>query len=142
VARYTEPAGTVQSVSDHPAQIVAFQKEITDLKARLFLPPACDHTEMEGGIQSLVDDPAEAWWRPAIEGSSEEFEVDMPKITSVARELGEEVRNVRRQLTNALTLVARAASAAPLRHENNGQKLPDYPDFSGLDQTQSRGWIA
>jgi len=39
-------------------------------------------------------------------------------------------------------LAARAAQAAPRAPENRGQKFPDSPDFSGLDRTQLRGWIA
>lgn len=38
VAQYTEPANHVQRVCDHPAQIIALQKQITDLQAQQFLP--------------------------------------------------------------------------------------------------------
>jgi hypothetical protein len=54
VAQYTEPASMVQRLCDHSAQILALQKEITDLKSQQFLPPQCDYTEIENQIQALT----------------------------------------------------------------------------------------
>jgi hypothetical protein len=54
VAQYTEPTSTVQQVCDHPSQIIALQKEMTDLKSHQFLPPHCDHTESENQIKALT----------------------------------------------------------------------------------------
>jgi len=39
-------------------------------------------------------------------------------------------------------LAARAAPAAPQDPEVSRQKFPDSLDFSGLDRTKLRGWIA
>jgi hypothetical protein len=39
VIQYTEPVSTIQTVCDHQAQIIALQKEITNLKLPRFLPP-------------------------------------------------------------------------------------------------------
>jgi hypothetical protein len=63
-------------------------------------------------------------------------------MTRDARQSGEEVRGLRTQLANALTLAALAAPAAPQAPEGRGQKFPDSPDFSGSDRTQLGVWIA
>jgi len=63
-------------------------------------------------------------------------------MTQDAWQSGEKVRGLRMQLANTLRLAARAAPAAPQTLEDRGQKFPDSPDFSGLDRTQLRGWIA
>jgi len=46
------------------------------------------------------------------------------------------------QLANALSLAASAAPPAPHGFEEQGQKFPDSPDFSGLDRTELRSLIA
>jgi hypothetical protein len=63
-------------------------------------------------------------------------------MTRDARQSGEEVRGLRMQFANALTLAARAVPAASQTPEDRGQKIPDSPDFSRSDRTQVRGWIA
>jgi len=55
VAQYTKPADMVQSVCNHPVQIIALQKENTDLKTRLFLPPQIDCLETEGRIRIFTN---------------------------------------------------------------------------------------
>jgi len=50
VAQSTEPASVVQRVCDHPVQLIALQKQITDLDAQQCLLPQCDHAKMENRI--------------------------------------------------------------------------------------------
>ena len=135
VAGYTEPAETVQRVCAYPAQIIMLQKEITDLKARHFLPPTCYHLVMDETIPSIEKDLDEGQRRPADAGSSEELQADLAAITQNAQESREEVWTIQIQLANALTLAARAAPAAPQSLEDKGQKFPDSLNFSGLDRT-------
>jgi hypothetical protein len=47
VAQYSQPIREVQMVCKHPQQIIDLQRQITDLQTKQFLPPACDHTELE-----------------------------------------------------------------------------------------------
>jgi len=47
VSQYTKLAAMEQRVSDHPAQIIALQKQITDLQTQQFLPLGCDHSTFE-----------------------------------------------------------------------------------------------
>jgi hypothetical protein len=47
VAQYTQPIREVQMVCKHPQQIINLQRQITDLQRKQFLPPQCDHTELE-----------------------------------------------------------------------------------------------
>jgi len=142
VAQYSQPIREVQMVCEHPQQIIDLQRQITDLQTRQFLPPQCDHTELEQQIQTLRNERDEALRRPSAPGTSEELQQELDDMTRDARQSGEEVRGLRMQLANALTLAARATPAAPQAPENRGQKFPDSPDFSGSDRTQLRGWIA
>ena len=75
-------------------------------------------------------------------GTDEDLRQELDAMTQDARQSGEEVRALRTQLANALSLAARAASTPPLQSEDRRQKFPDSPDFSGMDQIQFRGWIA
>jgi len=142
VAQYSEPIREVQRVCDHPQQIINLQREITDLQTKQFLPPQCDHTELEQQMQTLRDERDEALRRPSAPGTSEELQQELDDMTRDARQSGEEVHGLRTQLANALTLAAREAPTAPQAPEDRGQKFPDSPDFSGTDRTQLRGWIA
>jgi len=142
VAQYSQPIREVQMICEHPQQIIDLQRQITDLQARQFLPPQCDHTEMERQIQTLRNERDEALRRPPAPGTNEDLRQELEDMTRDARQSGEEVRCLRTQLANALTLAARVAPAAPQAPEDRGQKFPDSPDFSGSDQTQLRGWIA
>jgi hypothetical protein len=63
-------------------------------------------------------------------------------MTQDAREASDESRTLRTQLVNVLSLATWVAPIPPQQFENRGQKFPDYPDFSGSDRTQLRGWIA
>jgi len=72
VAWYTEHGSIVQRVCNHPAQIIALQKQITNRHAQRYLPPQCDHTEMKTRIQVLMTEQVEARSRPAIPGADEE----------------------------------------------------------------------
>jgi hypothetical protein len=129
-------------VCEHPQQIIDLQRQITNLQSKQFLPPQCDHTELEQQIQTLRNERDEALRRPAAPGTNEDLQQELDDMTRDARQSGEEVRGLRTQLANALTLAARAAPAAPQAPEDRGQKFPDSPDFSGSDRTQLRGWIA
>jgi len=80
--------------------------------------------------------------RPVAPRHQRDLQQELDDITRDARQSREEVRGLRTQLANALTLAARAAPAAPQAPEDRGQKFPDSPDFSGSDRTQLRGWIA
>jgi len=53
VAQYIEPANLVQRVCDHPAQIIALQKQIMDLLGQQLLSTLCNYTEMENWIRGL-----------------------------------------------------------------------------------------
>jgi hypothetical protein len=142
VAQYSQPIREVQMVCKHPQQIIDLQWQITDLQTKQFLPPECDHTELEQQIQTLRNEPDEAFRRPPAPGTNEELQQELDDMTRDPRQSGEEVRGLRTQLANTLTLAARAAPAAPQAPEDTGQKFPDSPDISGLDRTQLRGWIA
>jgi len=86
VARYTEPAEMVQRVCDHPAQIIALQKEVTHLKAQHFLPPICNHLVMDKRMQILKNKSAEARRTPAVAGTSQELQNELNQMTQNARE--------------------------------------------------------
>jgi hypothetical protein len=47
IAQYSQPVRTIQAVCDHPEQMIALQNKITDLHAKQFLPPPCDHMTFE-----------------------------------------------------------------------------------------------
>jgi hypothetical protein len=129
-------------VCDHPQQIIDLQRQITDLQTKQFLPPECDHTEMEQQIQTLRDERDEALRRPVAPGTNEDLQQELDDMTRDAWQSGEEVRGLRKQLANALTLAARVALAAPQAPEDRGQKFPSSPDFSESDGTELNGWIA
>jgi len=141
VAQYSQPIRELQRVCEHPQQIIDLPRQITDLQARQFLPPQCDHTQLEQQIQTLRTERDEALRRPPAPGTNEELQQELDDMTRDARQSGDEVRGLRTQLANALTLAARAAPATPQAPEDRGQKFPDSPDFSGSDRTPSRGWI-
>jgi hypothetical protein len=131
VAQYSQPIREVQRVCEHPQQIIDLQRQITDLQTKRFLPPQCDHTELEQKIRTLTTERNEGLRRPVVPGTNEDLQQELDDMTRDARQSGEEVRGLRTQLANALTLAARAAPAAPQAPEDRGQKFPDSPDFSG-----------
>jgi len=139
VAQYSQPIREVQRVCEHPQQIIDLQRQITDLQARQFLPPQCDHTELEQQIRTLRTERDEALRRPPAPGTNEDVQQELDDMAQDARQSGEEVRGLKTQLANALMLAVRAAPAAPQAPEDKGQKFPDSPDFSGSDRTQLRG---
>ena len=65
VVQYSQPIREVQMVCDHPQQIIDLQRQITDLQTNQFLPPQCDHTELDQWIQTLTKERDEARMRPA-----------------------------------------------------------------------------
>ena len=142
VAEYSQPIREVQMVCNHPQQIIDRQRQITELQVKQFLPPQCDHTELERQIQTLTDERNEARRRPVAPATDEELRQELADITQDAQQSGEDACSLRTQLVNALTLVARAAPATSQAPADRGQKFPNSPDFSRLDRTQFSGWIA
>jgi len=138
VAQYTGSASLVLSVSDHTAQIITLQMQITVLQAQQFLPPQCDHTEIETRIIVLTTECDEARRRPAAPGTKEELQEKLAMKTRDTQQSGQEVCGLITQLALALTLAARVAPAAPQGAADRDQEFPDSPDFSGLDRTQLR----
>ena len=72
-------------------------------------------------------------------GMDEDLQQELDNMTRDTRQSGEEVPALRTQLAHALSLAARAARIHPQQFEDWVQKVPDSPDFSGLDRTQLRG---
>jgi hypothetical protein len=130
IAQYSQPVQTIQAVCDHLEQIIALQKEITNLKAKQFLPPSCDHTTFEQQILQLSNDLDEAWRTLRTVGADEDIWRELADRTRDAREASDESRSLRTQLANALSLAARAAPPAPQQLEDRGPKFPDSPEFS------------
>jgi hypothetical protein len=133
VAEYSQPIQEVQMVCEHPQQIIDLQRQVTDLQTKQFLPPQCDHTALEHQIQTLRIERDEVLRRPPAPGTNEDLQQELDDMIRDALQSGEEVRGLRTQLANALTLAARAAPAAPQAPEDRGQKFPDSSDFSGSD---------
>jgi len=62
--------------------------------------------------------------------------------TQDARQSGEDVRGLRMQCANALTVTPRLAPDAHKPPQGRGQKIPDSTDVSQCEHTHSSGWIA
>jgi hypothetical protein len=143
VAQYSQPVREIQQVCNHPAEIADLRNQVTILRAQTQPAPlVCDHTNYETQLETLRNDLEVARRTPRTAGTDEDLRRELDDMTRDAREASEESRNLRTQLANALSLAARAAPPAPQQQEDRGQKFPDSPDFSGLDRTQLRGWIA
>ena len=69
VAWYTEPAARVQRVCDYPAQIIALQKQITDLQTQQFLPPDRDHSTFKQQLETVRQELEEARRTPRAVGT-------------------------------------------------------------------------
>jgi len=63
----------VQRVCDHPAQIIALQKQITDLQTQQFLPPECDHLMFEQQLETLRQELEEARRVPRTVGMDKDL---------------------------------------------------------------------
>jgi hypothetical protein len=142
VAQYFQPVREIQMVCDHPSQIIALQKHVTDLQMKQFLPASCDYTPFEQQIQQLRNDLDDTRRTPRTAGTDEEIRQELDEITRDAQVASAEASSLRTQIANALSLAARLAPTPPQGPEERGQKFPDSPDFSGLARTQSRGWTA
>jgi len=142
VAQYIEPAAMVQRVCDHPAQITELQKRITDLQIEQFLLPECDHSTFEQQLETLTEQLEESRRTSRTVGTGEDLRQEVEDMIRDARQSGEEVRALRTQLANVLSLAARVALTPPQQPEDSGQKFPDSPDISRSDRAQFRGWIA
>jgi hypothetical protein len=75
VAQHSQPIREVQMVCEHPQQIIDLQRQITDLQTKQFLPPHCDHPELERHIHTLRTERDEALRRPVVPGTNEKSEV-------------------------------------------------------------------
>jgi hypothetical protein len=132
VAQYSKPIREVQMVCEHPQQIINLQRKITDLQTREFQPPQWDHTEFEQQIPTLRNNRDEALRRPAAPATNEDLQQELDDMIRDARQCVEEVRALRMQLSNALTLAGRAAPAAAQAPEDRGQKFPTSQTFQDL----------
>lgn len=81
VAQYTEPTSIVQRVHDHPSQILALQKQVTDLQAQPVLPPQCYYTVTETRIKVLTSEGDKARRTPAAPGTDEEVQEQSALMT-------------------------------------------------------------
>jgi len=91
VARYTEPTPMVQRVRDHLVQIIAFQKQITDLPTQQFLPPECDHSTFKQQLETLRQEPEEGRRVPRMAGTDEDLQQELDNMTRDTSQWGEEV---------------------------------------------------
>jgi hypothetical protein len=142
LAQYSQPVQEIQMVCDHPSQIIALQKQITDLQTKRFLPASCDHTALEYQIQQLRNDIDETERTSRTAGTDEEIRQELDDMTRDAQEASAEAARMRTQLANALSLAARLAPTPPQEQEESRQKFPNSQDYSGSDRTQLRGWTA
>jgi len=113
VAQYSQPICEAQIACNHPNQIIDLQRQIKELQTKQFLPPQCVHTPFEQQIQTLTNEWDEGRRRPTAPRTDEEFRKPFAGMTEDVEQSGKEVRRLRMQLANLLTLSARAASAAP-----------------------------
>jgi hypothetical protein len=142
VAQYSQPVRTIQAVCDHPQQLVALQKQITDLQTKHFLPsPSSDHSAFDQEIMQLKKDLEEARWIPRTEGTDDEIRRELDDMTMDPHEVSIENASLRTQLANVLSLASRVAPTPPQGQEEWGQKFPHSPDFSSSDRSLLRGWI-
>jgi len=132
VAQYSQPVREIQQVCNHPAEIADLRNQITILRAQTQPPPlVCDHTGLEQQIQTLRNERDEALRRPVAPGTNEDLQQELDDMTRDARQSGEEVRDLRTQLANALTLAARAAPAAPQTRKTEVRNFPTPRTFQG-----------
>jgi len=118
VAQYTEPAAMAQRVCDPPPQIITLQIQITDLQTQQFLPQDCDHSTFEQQLETLGQELEEARRIPRTVGTDEDLQQGLDAMTRDSRQSRDEVRALRTQLANALSLAARAALAPPQQLED------------------------
>jgi len=78
-------------VRDYPVEIIALQKQITDLQTQQFLPPECDHSSFEQQPESLSQGLEEARRIPRTVGTDEDLRQELDDMTRDARQSGEEV---------------------------------------------------
>jgi len=114
---------------DHPVQIIALQKHITDLQTQKFLPPECDHSTFEQQLEALRQELEEARRTPGTVGTDADQRQALDDMTRDTRQLGEEVWSLSTQLANALSLVAWVAPTPRQQPEDRWRKFPDSPDF-------------
>jgi hypothetical protein len=143
IAQYYQTVRTIQAVCDHPQQIITLQKQIMDLQMKQFLPsPSCDQSAFDQEIQQLKNDLEQARRVPRKEGTDDEIRRELEAMMRDAQEASIENASLRTQLANVLFLASRVALIPPQGQQERGQKFPDSPDFSRLDRSLFRGWIA
>jgi len=106
VAQYSQPIQEVQMGCQHPQQIINLQWQITDRQTKQFLPPQCDHTELEQRIQTLTNTQDQGRRRSAAPGTDAELQQELADMPQHAQQCGEEVRSLSMQLRNGFTLAA------------------------------------
>ena len=72
VALYAEPSALVQRLCDHLAQIIAFQKGMTDLQTPQFLPPEWDHSTFAKPLETMRQELEEARRTPRTVGTDKD----------------------------------------------------------------------
>jgi hypothetical protein len=77
-----------------------------DNKSQQFLPPQCDHTDIESQMQRLTTEQDEAWLRPVRPETDEMRREEFLVMTRDAGQSTEKVRGLRTQLAHALILTA------------------------------------
>jgi hypothetical protein len=143
IAQYSQPVRTIQVVCDHPQQIIALRKQITDRQTKQFLPsPSCDHSAFDQEIQQLKNDLEQARRIPRTDGTDDEIRRELEDMRRDAQEVSIENASLRTQLVNVLSLASRVAPTPPQGQEERGQKFQDSPDFSGWNRSLLRCWIA
>jgi len=81
VAQYTEPPAMVQRVCDHPTQIIALQKQITDLQTEQSLPLERDHSTFEQQPKTFRQEPEEARRLPRTARTDEDLRHKLDDMT-------------------------------------------------------------
>lgn len=119
VAPYTESGVLVQMVCDHPTQIITIQKHITDQQAQQFIPPECDHSMLDLQPEMLTRELKEARSIPGTVGTEQDLRQELTDMTEEARQLGEEVRALRTQLANPLSLAVCATPTNPRQYDDH-----------------------
>jgi hypothetical protein len=143
IAQYSQTVRTIQAVCDHPQQMIALQKQITNLQAKQFLPsPSCDHSAYDQEIKRLKDDLDEARRIPRTAGTDEKIRRELEDMTRDAWKASTGNASLRTQLASVLSLASWVVPIPPQGQEERGQKFPDSPDFSGSDRSLLRGSIA
>ena len=142
VAQYPKPAAMVETVCNHPAQIIGLQKHIPYLTKQHFLPQECFHWTLEQQLETVGEQLEGARRTPREAGTDKDMRHEQDDMTHAASQSVKEHQALKTQLGNARSLVAWAALTPPLKPEERGQKFANSLDCSRSDRAQLTGWIA